>query len=121
MTVFEVCKDKYKRKKELERKKKQKQKQKQKKDYLHLKHKADALLSLGKDVKKMRNKDLNNILKSHRRDGDKRLPTKKNEMLRTYEEWKERKPLEFDSNNESHLKVILKLKLMTLILILVII
>ena len=49
----------------------------------------------------MSNKDLNTILKSLRRNGDKRLPTKKNEMLRTYEEWKERKPLEFDSDGES--------------------
>ena len=79
-TVFEVCKERYKRKKELERKKKQKQKN----DYLQLKHKADALLSSGKDVSKMSNKDLNTILKSLRRNGDKRLPTKKNEMLRTY-------------------------------------
>ena len=96
-TVFEVCKEKHKQKKELERKKKQKQK----KDYFDLKHKADALLSSGKEVSKMSNKDLSTILKSLRRDGDKRLPTKKNEMLRTYEEWKERKPLEFDSDNES--------------------
>ena len=72
-TVFEVCKEKYKRKNELERKKKQKQK----KDYFHLRHKADALLLSGKDVTKMSNKDLNTVLKSLRRDGDRRLPTKK--------------------------------------------
>ena len=96
-TVFEVCKEKYKRKKWLERKKKQKEKE----DYFNLKHKADALLSSGKDVTKMSNRDLSTILKSLRRNGDKRLPAKKVEMLRTFEEWKERKPLEFDSDNDS--------------------
>ena len=49
----------------------------------------------------MSNRDLSTILKSLRHNGDKRLPTKKIEMLHTFEEWKERKPLEFDSDNES--------------------
>jgi len=95
-TVFEVCKEKYKRKKDLERQKKQKEK----KDYFELKHKADALLSSAKDVTKMSNKDLSTVLKSLKRNGDKRIPTKKMEMIRTYEEWKERKPLEFDTDDE---------------------
>jgi len=63
--------------------------------------KADALLSsANKDVTKMSNKDLSIVLKSLKRNGDKMIPTKKNEMISTYEEWKERKPLEFDTDDE---------------------
>lgn len=64
----------------------------------------------------MSNKNLSTILKSLRHDRDKRLPTKKNEMLRTYEDWYERRPLEFDSNDESVSGSDSKLKLVMLIL-----
>ena len=90
-TIFEVAKEKINKKKEEERNKIRKNEQ----AYLALKNEADALISSGKDIEKMSNKELTTILKSLKRNGDKRLPTKKNEMLKTYEEWKDRPPLEF--------------------------
>ena len=120
-TVFEVCKEKQQKRKEAARKKIQKEER----TYLDLKQKADALLSSGKQIEQMNNKELSVILKSLKRNGDKRLPTKKNEMLQTYHEWKDHEPLQFhyevdetintgdnevirnddDINNDNHLNI----------------
>ena len=77
--VFEVCKEKQQKQKEAERKKIQKEER----AYLDLKQKADALLLSGKQIEQMNNKELSVILKLLKRNGDKRLLTKKNEMLNT--------------------------------------
>ena len=81
---------------------------KEEKTYLELKQKADAILASGKEIEKMSNKDLSIILKSLKRNGDKRLPTKKQEMIVFYKKWKTREPLVFeydaapvDDNDES--------------------
>ena len=58
---------------------------KEEKTYLELKQKADAILASGKEIEKMSNKDLSIILKSLKRNGDKQLPTKKQEMIALYE------------------------------------
>ena len=79
-TVFEVCKEKQK-KKEQEQKEK---KLKEEKTYLELKEKADAILASGKAIDKMSNKELSVILRSLKRNGDKRIPTKKQEMISLY-------------------------------------
>ena len=95
-TIFEVCKEKAlkKRNEELEKKNKEEQ------AYLQLKEKADAILSSGKEIEKMSNKELNIILKSLKRNGDTRIPAKKTEMIRLYEEWKGRAPLVFDHHED---------------------
>ena len=69
------------------------------KTYLQLKREANTLLSYGKDLKKMSIKELRTILKSLKRNGDKALPTKKAEMLKQYEAWKEREPLSLENND----------------------
>ena len=61
---------------------------------------AECLTALVGSQPKMSNKDLSKVLKFPKHNGDTRIPTKKNEMIRTYEEWKERKPLEFDTDDE---------------------
>ena len=94
--LFEVCKEKSLRKKTEEREKKQKEE----KTYLELKEKADAILASGKEINKMSNKDLSIVLKSLKQNGDKRLPTKKIDMMKLYQEWKDRPPLVFDYGDE---------------------
>ena len=62
-------------------------------EYLRLDKMAKEILSSGKDVKKLSNKELNTILKSLRRKDDKGpLPTKKADMVELFEQWKERPP-----------------------------
>ena len=97
-TVFEVCKEKLVQKKNEEMKKKNKEE----KAYLDLKEKADTILSSGKEIGKMSNKELSIILKSLKRNGDTRIPTKKTDMIQLYEEWKGRPPLVFDHHKESN-------------------
>ena len=47
-------------------------------------------------IESFSNKDLKIILKSLKRKGDTALPTKKNEMVQLYHEWKGREPIKFD-------------------------
>ena len=42
------------------------------------------------------NKDLTAILRSLKRKDDKKLPTKKQEMILLYHQWKDREPMQFD-------------------------
>ena len=69
------------------------------KTYLKLKKDADELMSMNKPVEKLNNKELNTLLKSLRRKGDSSLPTRKNDMIMTYNNWKNREPLTFDYEN----------------------
>ena len=91
-SVFEVAKDNQ-MKKDIESARKVFIEEK---TYLQLKREADTLLSSGKDLKNMSIKELRTILKSLKRNGDKALPTKKAEMIKLYEAWKEREPRSFE-------------------------
>ena len=79
-TVFEVCKDKQKQKEQEQNE----LKLKEEKTYLELKEKADAILASGKAIDKMSNKELSTIRRSLKRNGDKQIPTKKQEMISFY-------------------------------------
>jgi len=77
--VFAICKESVDKKKaDLMEKMKNNQE-----DYLKLKREADDLIA-AKPIEKFGNKDLNIMLRYLRRDDDKKLPTKKNEMMKLY-------------------------------------
>ena len=91
-SVFEVCKEKINnRNNELREKI-----QKEERDYVELKRKADTLIASNPNIETLSNKDLNVILRSLKRKEDKKLPTKKKEMIQLYNEWKDRKERRFD-------------------------
>ena len=70
------------------------------KEWIELNKIAKEILSSGKDVKKLTNKELNTIIKSLKRKDDKgALPTKKSEMLDLFNRWKERPPPVFEYNS----------------------
>lgn len=92
--VFAVAKESVEKKKE-----EYIEKMKQERDiYLRLQKDADDIMleNVDKSIEQFSNKQLNTILKSLKRNGDKRLPTKKNEMIVLYHKWKERTPPVFD-------------------------
>ena len=67
------------------------------KKYLEAKAAADTLLSEKDfDINKTSVKNIAIILKAYRREGDKKIPTKKKDMLTCWSQWKERPPLTFD-------------------------
>ena len=70
--------------------------QKEERDYVELKRKADTLIASNPNIETLSNKDLNVILRSLKRKEDKKLPTKKKEMIQLYNEWKDRKERQFD-------------------------
>ena len=91
-SVFEVCKEKINnRNNELREKI-----QKEERYYVELKRKADTLIASNPNIETLSNKDLNVILRSLKRKEDKKLPTKKKEMIQLYNEWKDRKERQFD-------------------------
>lgn len=97
-TIFEVCKEK-----QLMKKKDQEDKmKKEKKAYFELKAKADSILSTGQPIDKLSNKELNIVLRSLKRDGDKKIPTRKSEMVELYQQWCDRQPLEFPADDASN-------------------
>ncbi len=74
------------------------------KEYLQLDKKAKEILSSGKDVKKLTNKELNTIIKSLRQKDDKGpLPTTKSDLIDLFERQKDRlSPVyEYGNNDES--------------------
>ena len=70
--------------------------QKEERDYVELKREADTLIASNPNIETLSNKDLNMILRSLKRKEDKKLPTKKKEMIQLYNEWKGRKERQFD-------------------------
>ena len=88
--VFAICKESVdKKKSDLMEKMKRDQEA-----YLKLKREADDLIA-AKPIEKFGNKDLNIMMRYLRRDEDKKLLTKKNEMMKLYNSWKDREPLSF--------------------------
>ena len=79
---FQICKDN-------EEKKANEMREKQmdeERDYIRLNKMKEEILSSGKDVKKLTNKELNTIIKSHRQKDDKGpLPTKKDDIVDLFE------------------------------------
>ena len=55
----------------------------------------------GQAVEKYSNKDLSIILRSLKRYGDNKIPTKKSEMIQLFNEWKNREPLVFQNDDDS--------------------
>ena len=96
-TIFEICKEKQ----LVKKREAQQKKQKEQNAYLALKEKADAILSTGQAVEKYSNKDLSIILRSLKRDGDNKIPSKKSEMIQLFNEWKNREPLVFQNDDDS--------------------
>jgi len=97
-TIFEVCKEK-----QLMKKKDQEDKmKKEKKAYFELKAKADSILSTGQPIDKLSNKELNIVLRSLKRDGDNKIPTRKSEMKKLYQQWRDRQPLDFPADDASN-------------------
>ena len=70
--------------------------QKEERDYVELKREADTLIASNPNIETLSNKDLNVILRSLKRKEDKKLPTKKKEMIQLYNEWKDCKQRQFD-------------------------
>ena len=70
--------------------------EKKEKAYLKIKSEFDALISSRKTINQFNHKELMTILKSFKRAGDNALPTKKNDLIKLYHEWKDRPPLMFD-------------------------
>ena len=70
--------------------------QKAEKAYVKLKHESDALIATGKMMDQFNLKELTTIIKPYKRNGDKALPKKKEELVKLYNEWKNRPPREFD-------------------------
>ena len=53
------------------------------------------------------NKELNIVLRSLKRDGDNKIPTRKSEMIELYQQWRDRQPLDFladDASNDDELE-----------------
>jgi len=103
--VFQICKDNE-EKKANEMREKQKDEER---EYLRLDKMAQEILSSGKDIKKLTNKELYTIIKSLRRKDDKGpLPTKKADMIELFEKWRERPPPIYkcgdDTNSSSNNK-----------------
>ena len=91
-SVFEVCKEKIdNRNNELREKI-----QKEERAYVELKKKADELIASTPKIETLSNEDLNVILRSLKRKDDKKLSTKKQEMIQLYHEWKDRKERQFN-------------------------
>ena len=96
--VFQICKDNE-EKKANEMREKQKDEER---EYLRLDKMAKEILSSGKDIKKLTNKELYTIIKSLRRKDDKGpLPTKKADMIELFEKWKERPPPVYKCGDDS--------------------
>ena len=64
--------------------------------YLKMKHESDALIATGKAIGQFNLKELTTIIKPYKRNGDKALPKKKDQIIKLYDEWKNRPPREFD-------------------------
>ena len=64
--------------------------------YLKMKHESDALIATGKAISQFNLKELTTIIKPYKRNGDKALPKKKEQIIKLYDEWKNRPPREFD-------------------------
>ena len=64
--------------------------------YLKMKHESDALIATGKAISQFNLKELTTIIKPYKRNGDKALPKKKDDIIKLYDEWKNRPPREFD-------------------------
>ena len=91
-SVFDVCKEKIELKKaELQEKLKEEEK-----SYLKLKQKADAIIASAISINSLSNKDLSVILKSLKIKSDKKLPTRKKDMIELYHKWKDRPPRQFN-------------------------
>ena len=59
-------------------------------------HESDALIGTGKAISQFNLKELTTIIKPYKRNGDKALPKKKEQIIKLYDEWKNRPPREFD-------------------------
>ena len=70
--------------------------EKEVKSCLELKAKAEALIASVPNIELLSNQDLNVILKSLKQKDDKKLPTKKKDMIEIYHKWKHHDPRKFD-------------------------
>ena len=91
-SVFDVCKEKI----ELKKRELQEKIKGEEKSYLELKQKADAIIASATSINSLSNKDLSTILKSLKTKDDKKLPTRKKDMIELYHKWKDRPPRQFN-------------------------
>ena len=73
--------------------------------YLKLKEEADKVLSSGTELEKMTIKDLKTLVKLHKLRSDGAMPTKKEDLIDKYKQWKDRPPPQFNINSNASMFV----------------